>query len=80
MILKSGFFHADPHPGNILICKGSEASGQYKTCFVFTFLLPVCTLIYPPVISPCNRFRKMSQIIDEILVLLFFFVKICQPF
>ncbi|XP_028090293.1 uncharacterized protein LOC114290539 isoform X3 [Camellia sinensis] len=28
MILKSGFFHADPHPGNILICKGSEASRQ----------------------------------------------------
>ncbi|BAB09452.1 unnamed protein product [Arabidopsis thaliana] len=26
MILKSGFFHADPHPGNILICKGQEAS------------------------------------------------------
>ncbi|PHT53689.1 hypothetical protein CQW23_08151 [Capsicum baccatum] len=26
MILKSGFFHADPHPGNILICKGSEAN------------------------------------------------------
>ncbi|GKV13847.1 hypothetical protein SLEP1_g24819 [Rubroshorea leprosula] len=26
MILKSGFFHADPHPGNILICKGSEAT------------------------------------------------------
>ncbi|CAB79391.1 putative protein [Arabidopsis thaliana] len=26
MILKSGFFHADPHPGNILIGKGSEAS------------------------------------------------------
>ncbi|KAL2321717.1 hypothetical protein Fmac_026096 [Flemingia macrophylla] len=26
MILKSGYFHADPHPGNILICKGSEAS------------------------------------------------------
>ncbi|KAJ6410342.1 hypothetical protein OIU84_007151 [Salix udensis] len=24
MILKSGFFHADPHPGNILICKGSK--------------------------------------------------------
>ncbi|KHN14080.1 Hypothetical protein glysoja_033307 [Glycine soja] len=31
MILKSGFFHADPHPGNILICKGSEANyGQVK--------------------------------------------------
>ncbi|CAN0915678.1 AarF domain-containing kinase 1 [Linum grandiflorum] len=34
MILKSGFFHADPHPGNILICKGSQASlldyGQVK--------------------------------------------------
>ncbi|KAG9129373.1 hypothetical protein Leryth_016655 [Lithospermum erythrorhizon] len=24
MILKSGYFHADPHPGNILICRGSE--------------------------------------------------------
>ncbi|XP_030495383.2 uncharacterized protein LOC115711197 [Cannabis sativa] len=34
MILKSGFFHADPHPGNILICKGSEVAlldyGQVK--------------------------------------------------
>ncbi|EXC04028.1 hypothetical protein L484_006920 [Morus notabilis] len=31
MILKNGFFHADPHPGNILICKGSEANyGQVK--------------------------------------------------
>ncbi|KAF3436823.1 hypothetical protein FNV43_RR19576 [Rhamnella rubrinervis] len=34
MILKDGFFHADPHPGNILICKGSEVAlldyGQVK--------------------------------------------------
>ncbi|KAI3499526.1 hypothetical protein L1887_35327 [Cichorium endivia] len=34
MILKSGFFHADPHPGNILICKGSRVAlldyGQVK--------------------------------------------------
>nr|DAD30670.1 TPA_asm: hypothetical protein HUJ06_009521 [Nelumbo nucifera] len=34
MILKSGLFHADPHPGNILICKGSEVAlldyGQVK--------------------------------------------------
>ncbi|KAK7265589.1 hypothetical protein RJT34_33211 [Clitoria ternatea] len=34
MILKSGFFHADPHPGNILICKGSQVAlldyGQVK--------------------------------------------------
>jgi aarF domain-containing kinase len=34
MILKSGFFHADPHPGNILIGKGSEVAlldyGQVK--------------------------------------------------
>ncbi|KAE8688945.1 Kinase superfamily protein isoform 2 [Hibiscus syriacus] len=34
MILKTGFFHADSHPGNILICKGSEVAlldyGQVK--------------------------------------------------
>lgn len=34
MMLKSGFFHADPHPGNIFICKGSEVAlldyGQVK--------------------------------------------------
>ncbi|WMV36884.1 hypothetical protein MTR67_030269 [Solanum verrucosum] len=34
MILRSGFFHADPHPGNILICKGAEASMHL---FVFFF-------------------------------------------
>ncbi|EPS70274.1 hypothetical protein M569_04484, partial [Genlisea aurea] len=28
MILRNGFFHADPHPGNILICRGSEASSE----------------------------------------------------
>ncbi|KAL0311324.1 UNVERIFIED_CONTAM: protein ACTIVITY OF BC1 COMPLEX kinase, chloroplastic [Sesamum angustifolium] len=34
MILRSGFFHADPHPGNILICRGSDVAlldyGQVK--------------------------------------------------
>lgn len=34
MILKSGYFHADPHPGNILICQDSEVAlldyGQVK--------------------------------------------------
>ncbi|XP_074570087.1 uncharacterized protein LOC141826703 [Curcuma longa] len=34
MILKDGYFHADPHPGNILICKGTEVAlldyGQVK--------------------------------------------------
>lgn len=37
MILKSGFFHADPHPGNILICKGSKASNQ-STFVSYLFL------------------------------------------
>ncbi|THG17057.1 hypothetical protein TEA_013201 [Camellia sinensis var. sinensis] len=41
MILKSGFFHADPHPGNILICKGSEASRQPNfTTLKHSTLLP----------------------------------------
>ncbi|KAJ3678196.1 hypothetical protein LUZ60_001999 [Juncus effusus] len=34
MMLRDGFFHADPHPGNILICKGSDVAlldyGQVK--------------------------------------------------
>jgi predicted unusual protein kinase regulating ubiquinone biosynthesis (AarF/ABC1/UbiB family) len=30
MILKDGFFHADPHPGNILICKDTEARDLFK--------------------------------------------------
>ena len=34
MILKSGFFHADPHPGNVLICKGSEVIGQSISVFL----------------------------------------------
>lgn len=38
MILKSGFFHADPHPGNILICKGSEAS-HHLNLFSFSSML-----------------------------------------
>ncbi|GMN64390.1 hypothetical protein TIFTF001_033457 [Ficus carica] len=39
MILKNGFFHADPHPGNILICKGSEASEKIHMFSFTSFLL-----------------------------------------
>ncbi|CAH2078039.1 unnamed protein product, partial [Thlaspi arvense] len=44
MILKSGFFHADPHPGNILICKGSEASHHLLFLNLLTLVLS-CTLV-----------------------------------
>lgn len=37
MILKSGFFHADPHPGNIFICKNTEASSEIKLRMPGTF-------------------------------------------
>ncbi|KAK4368870.1 hypothetical protein RND71_012662 [Anisodus tanguticus] len=40
MILRSGFFHADPHPGNILICRGAEA----RSCH--SFLIKVALLDY----------------------------------
>lgn len=50
MILKSGFFHADPHPGNILICKGSEVIGQSISVFLrfisFLFLDFICAFYY----------------------------------
>lgn len=42
MILRSGFFHADPHPGNILICRGSQASAYpplSTLCFAIIFLV-----------------------------------------
>jgi len=39
MILKSGFFHADPHPGNILICKSSEASYKINFFSNISFML-----------------------------------------
>jgi len=45
MILKSGFFHADPHPGNILICKGSEASRHLD--FFFSLLFHLSMDEYP---------------------------------
>ncbi|KAK4370076.1 hypothetical protein RND71_009551 [Anisodus tanguticus] len=43
MILRSGFFHADPHPGNILICRGAEAS---MNLFFFFFQSQVALLDY----------------------------------
>lgn len=45
MILKSGFFHADPHPGNILICDGPEASHIFLV--ISWFALCVYWPIFP---------------------------------
>lgn len=43
MILKSGFFHADPHPGNILICKDLEASAlitfESRYCLLYSYIM-----------------------------------------
>jgi len=32
MILRDGFFQADPHPGNVLINKGGKASKSRLNC------------------------------------------------
>ncbi|KAG8379408.1 hypothetical protein BUALT_Bualt07G0085400 [Buddleja alternifolia] len=45
MILRSGFFHADPHPGNILICRGSEAS-PHSIIHPFSLINSVALLDY----------------------------------
>lgn len=52
MILKSGFFHADPHPGNIMICKGSEASVQ--CIFIFIIIKSLSYSLYLSFSKICN--------------------------
>lgn len=59
MILKNGFFHADPHPGNILICKGSEASEKiHMFSFTSFFLISKLKLGYSvPALFPEFLYR-----------------------
>jgi hypothetical protein len=57
MILKSGFFHADPHPGNILICKGSKASMLLAFISLWSalyFLILACDLLSYMLLTDCD--------------------------
>lgn len=39
MILRDGFFQADPHPGNILINKKGKANTLFTCLFIVTCLM-----------------------------------------
>ncbi|RVW27918.1 hypothetical protein CK203_115036 [Vitis vinifera] len=65
MILKSGFFHADPHPGNILICKGSEASGQYKLMQLKAYS---CYFLFPPSQVALLDYGQVKDLPDKLRI------------
>ena len=44
MILRDGFFQADPHPGNVLINKGGKASKSQLNCRSFKMFATIMLL------------------------------------